>query len=381
MRAHCFRLFAVVIPLVLCGGCAVRQSGSYRVVKSGSVHYLLTPAFQGDLSHPGRDLRVRVAGVARPGAGGCAIAGIPEFTLTRRGSAVEVKVSTAELFAGGGTIRAFRGVFLRFRTELASLEESGCLVPGGGRAVSERVAESLPAPLMEAQYYAWGYDPFRGYCEVHPGMRLHAQRPLLERGPDGKERLVRIDRAVYEVSRRGGEGLGFRLEEKAGTEAAMPGLERMNRPFYRFFYFIKFKPGQDGSAQRSAVLLGAPGLNQLEQTTAKLWNDPDLTCSGALTAIDCFKSPNGQMVTPEVPVRINGKRALVSVNFTLLDVVRDHARWFGKGPFPAIEMRKTFRGRPAKVEFLSRETAAYGVPVSAGDRIEWKPAPAGTASR
>jgi hypothetical protein len=86
-------------------------------------------------------------------------------------------------------VRAYRGTFDRFRTELSRLEEQGCLKRGGGRAVAERVAESLPLPVMETLFYSFGYEPFRGYCEVHPDMRIHAQRAMLERGADGKDKF------------------------------------------------------------------------------------------------------------------------------------------------------------------------------------------------
>jgi hypothetical protein len=345
---------------------------SFRVAPIGGFPYLLPPDYT-DNNNPGRDISVRVDGVTAPlasrRASGCSIQ-VPQFSMAKaRGSSVIVRVRPADLFAGGGIVRAYRGAFDAFRTELSRLEERGCLKPGGGRVIAERVAESLPLPVMETLFYTYGYEPFRGYCEVHPDMRIHAQRALLARGPDGKERLVRIDRALYSVTREhGGEGLRFHLSERSGTEAALPGIDELRQPFYRFFYHIKFND-LSGKPQRTAVLLGAGSLRVLEQTTASLWKDPDLTC-GRLTGIDCVKSPAGQIVTAEVPVRLNGKRTVIPVSFTIGDVLRDRQALRPGKPVPKLELRRQYRGRLARVEFLTPEPV-LGLPLRSGDRLDW----------
>ena len=372
MRKWRLRLVLACLSVLLWSGCATRRQ-TFRVVPIGGTSYLLPPDYR-DNKDPGHEIVVKVSGVAKSTASkqasGCAI-DVPQFSMARpRGGNVVVHVRPQDLFAGGGVVRAYRGTFDRFRTELSRLEQEGCLRPGGGRAVAERVAESLPLPVMETLFYSYGYEPFRGYCEVHPDMRIDAQKALLEPGPDGKEKLVRIDRALYAVRREeGGEGLRFQLDKRTGTEAALPGLVQLHKPFYRFFYHIKFND-LSGTPQRTAVLLGADSLQKLEQTTASLWKDPDLTC-GRLTDIDCVKSPVGQIVTAQVPVRLNGKREVIPVSFTIGDVLRDHQAMRPGKPAPTFELQREYRGRLARVEFLTRQPV-LNVPIRSGDRLKWK---------
>ncbi len=372
MRRWRLRLMLACLSVLLWSGCATRRQ-TFRVVPIGGTSYLLPPDYR-DNKDPGREIVVKVSGVgmrtASTRASGCAI-DVPQFSMARpHGGSVTVRVRPSDLFAGGGVVRAYRGTFDQFRAELSRLEEEGCLRTGGGRTVAERVAESLPLPVMETLFYSYGYEPFRGYCEVHPDMRIHAQKALLEPGPDGKEKLVRIDRALYAVGREaGGEGLRFRLDKRAGTEAALPGLDQLHKPFYRFFYHIKFND-LSGKPQRTAVLLGADSLRTLEQTTARLWKDPDLTC-GRVTGIDCVKSPVGQIVTAEMPVRLNGKQDVIPVSFTIGDVLRDRQAMRPGKPAPPFELRREYRGRLARVEFLTREPV-LSLPIRSGDRLEWK---------
>lgn len=373
------RFLLLCLSVLLWSGCAARHQ-TFRVVPISGTHYLLPPDYK-DNTNPGRDLTVRVKGVAAPGArqnAACSF-GVPQFSVRPLGaSGVMVQVKPNDLFAGGGVVRAYRGSFDRFRTELSRLEERGCLKPGGGRAVAERVAESLPLPVIETLFYTFGYEPFRGYCEVHPDMRIHAQRAVLERGPDGKEKLVRIDRSLYSVGREpGGESLRFALSKRAGTQADLPGLDRFRQPFYRFFYHIKFND-LSGRPVRTAVVLGAESLRKLEETTAALWKDPDLTC-GRAQGIDCLRSPEGLIVTPEVPVRLNGKEAIIPVSYNISDVFVDRrVVHYGQAP-PPFELRRAYRGRMARVEFLTTDPV-LNLPLRSGDSLAWR-AGTGAAKR
>ncbi len=357
---------AALIALLIASGCASRQSGHYRVARVGGANYLLPPVYKENLKRPEREITVRVNNVLVRQAG-CKVE-MDEFILRPRGSGVHVVVRPVALFSGGSTIRSFRASFETLRGELAKLEEQGCLKPGAGRTVAEAVAESLPIPVMETLFYSYGYDPFHGYCEVHPGMRIHAQRALLEKDASGKDKLTRIDRALYAVGRQpGGDGLRFAIEKREGSEASIPGLDQLNSSFSRFFFHIKFN-NLEGKPQRTAVVMGASTLPRLQEVTNRLWKDADLTCSQA-SGFDCVKSPAGQIVTAEVPVRLNGKPTTIPVSFTINDVLRDRKLAKAGGPPPPIELRRMFRGKLTKVEFQAKD---YSLPVTAGDRLDVK---------
>jgi hypothetical protein len=138
MRHRRRLLVALILQVFLWCGCAMRGPGFYRVVKIHDTHYLIPPGHAEDPERRAAEFQVRVDGVARHSEANCTV-NLREFALyPGRGGRVNVDVRPADLFAAGGTVRAYRAAFGRFRGELSRLEEEGCLKPGAGCGIWNR---------------------------------------------------------------------------------------------------------------------------------------------------------------------------------------------------------------------------------------------------
>jgi len=79
-------------------------------------------------------------------------------------------------------------------------------------------------------------------------------------------------------------------------------------------------------------------------------------------------------VTPEVPVRLNGKEEVIPVSFTIGDVLRDRQVVRQSQAAPPLELSRQYRGRLARVEFLTPQPL-LNLPLRSGDRLSWSAAP------
>src|SRR2546427_10009139 len=117
---------ATCIVLLACTACAVHKPQTYRLARQGTV--LIPPGVAtSDLAK-----RTFMADVA---PGGVCDSGIVGIAFRRRKGRLQVTVNRAELETQpSGGLAAWT----------SSLESQGCLSPGAGMKLAERIAESLP---------------------------------------------------------------------------------------------------------------------------------------------------------------------------------------------------------------------------------------------
>ena len=112
---------------------------------------------------------------------------------------------------------------------------------------------------------------------------------------------------------------------------------------------------------RSAALLSAVSIDELDRLTEQLLTEPDSVCDGVST--HCTAFPEACSVSLEIEISVNGAARLVPWTSVLADVVERHRH---------VELFRPYVGRLAPVEIDSRDPSALRIPLLPGDRVKWR---------
>jgi hypothetical protein len=127
---------------------------------------------------------------------------------------------------------------------------------------------------------------------------------------------------------------------------------------HRLFYQVLVNKKSD---VRSAVLLSAASIDELDRLTTKLLSEPDSVCGGVST--HCTAFPEACTASLEIQIVVNRAPRTVVWGSTLTGVAGNHRR---------IEMSRPYLGRLTPVEIDSRDPETLRVPLLPGDRIKWR---------
>jgi len=299
-----------------------------------------------------------------------------EFALEWVGgeeSSVAVNVRLGALFPEGAYDNVARGLFEDFRVAVERLElEKGCLAPGGSRKVAERVAESLPLPLMDVIYYRGGYDVWKGYVELRPGVRLVQQAVAEKRDRDSK---VDVQTATFDVvaAERGSSVRVVRSQE-GGAADLIIDLASPNAAPGRLFLHVTFVGQPSNIPERAAVLMRASDLGLLKQGSESLWKDAWAACSGHVNEkpAECTVIPSRAVVGPEFRVILNGKPSYVTVG-TSVNAILSKQKGFNRRKYLArLKVERMYAGRPLRVLPRNKtDETILGLPLAPDDRLSW----------
>lgn len=343
-------------------GCAPK---AYRVAGNGGLYFLYPPGHKAPRGEPLPPVRLPLdRGQA------CRVAG--------KALALERGVVTARLQSVIGSSynqEALRDSWEEFRAGLGKLEEEGCLRPGDARSILEQVAERVPNLAQETIYFRYGFNRWRSYLDLQPGLVINVQWALARGGePAGADlQDLNVGMRRYRVTpREASSGIRLVRGEESVTAGevpreGVPELERAGMPHYRLFFLTKFLKIA-GQPERSAALVGVPRMQDLRETTARFLEDADAACQGKFASPppDCIAVDRRISFVPEVGVEVNGRAEFVNLGTDLATVLRAH-----KAP-GAFTLERLCGSRYCQVLFPAGDPNALRVPLLAGDRVRFQ---------
>jgi hypothetical protein len=127
---------------------------------------------------------------------------------------------------------------------------------------------------------------------------------------------------------------------------------------HRLFYQVLVSKKAD---IRSAVLLSAASIDELDRLTGQLLTEPDSVCDSSST--HCTAFPEACSVSLEIEIVVNGARRSVPWSSVLADVIERHRH---------VELYRPYTGRLAPVEIDPTDPSAFRLPLLPGDRVKWR---------
>ncbi len=344
-----FLLAALVVVLAGCG-----PARSYRIIRINGVPGIAPPVYHDGARH----LKLTVTGVRSDAPGQCAIRS-RDFRLDWAGQAAVVFIDLETLFPQGAYDEVAHGSFEAFRIQLETLEKrDGCLRPGGGRMIAQRIAESLPVPFQDVAFYRNRYNPYRTWVDLEPGMRLLRQSVVQDGNGSGSPSSVASEYKL--LDRPDSAGVRF--------DSAPDGAPDL--PFQRLFLRTTFNGERAAGSEQYATLVSAPDLRTMDEITAKFDENPAAVCDARPSPCTVF--PNRVTMVPEIPVRARDTLVYVDPVSSVGDVL--HRVYQKEPPKRAVEtltVERPFAGGYARIDLKRAGDLALRVPVVAGDRLHW----------
>ena len=125
---------------------------------------------------------------------------------------------------------------------------------------------------------------------------------------------------------------------------------------HRLFYQVLLNKKAD---IRSAVLLSASSIDELDRFTEQLMREPDSVCGGVST--HCTAFPEACTASLEIEIVVNGAPRTVLWGSVLADFVERHRH---------VELFRPYIGQLAPVEIDPRDHEALRLPLLPGDHIK-----------
>jgi hypothetical protein len=365
-----------LLPLLCALGCAPRAA---------RLRYELTPE---RLTPPPGRLPVEVRGVAGPNwkADRCtARAGV--LALQWRGPRAVLEVP-----AGGREVNDPR-VLEQFRTQVAHLEDTGCLGPAGAARVLDTLACALDLPPSMIYFARYGVYYDTAAVDIEPQFRLKVVGPLLAPGvkelkveakiPDKpgpiqatvSPGLEGYETSYYAVRRAGADGVTLRLESVeqnrvgAITRVSKPAGFTLNPPANAWHFRLLFLR-RVSKSDRDITLLGAPDRRTLTEASQRIETAADsLEACRAERAAWCLAVPTLSAVTPELLVKVNGKPVSVGVGGNVAEAV-------GKAGAPrqvaaSLRVLRPWRGKMIPIITETRPELMLRLVLIGGEEIRY----------
>jgi len=355
-------------------GCAVRQT--YRLIAQGGGRVLIPPG----VSKPDVGQRTFTAGIAA-GRGSCAPAE-GAIAIQPRHGRVRVTVTRDPLLKQpAGWLSAFA----------AQAESQGCIAPGEGLKLAERIVESLPLDPRAAWRLLHADDRQTGYVDLGPETRLQVVSPILREGapPDAPildtssltdegnrltltlkstPNLVGYETAWYAIQPKAGQ-IGFAIAPLSAEKhiqgkvepAAAPATNYLKFEPRAAYYRLFYKADQGEVVE---VVLAAATRAELDRQTRTFSSDPAL-CAQVPTQA-CVVIPKRVALNPFLAITVNGSETTVPVGATVRA-----ATHLERVP-PDLKVYKLYAGKPVPVEFDRASPEILGLVLSGGEQISWK---------
>ena len=313
---------AVAAHLALVGGCAARRTRLQYVLTAQT---LAPPAVK---TPP----RVRNVGGAIRTSGACEVERGPLSLRWRRRDAI--------LHLGPGPASAHLS---EFRNEILRLEDTGCIVEGGGERVLRAVASSLKLPSREIYHARFGAYAQPGQIDLDANFRLKTVGPLLTPGAAADEvkveatipeqfgaitvkldsRLVGFETAYYELRTVPEGGVRVTLvsvtQSRQGqkTTAAKPSGFAINIPGDKRYLRLIFMRNDEGESREIALLAAESrsGLNAARRRIEAASGSPE-ACHAEQNVL-CVSPPRLSIITPELGVMVKGEPVYVPLGGTV----------------------------------------------------------------
>jgi len=223
-------------------------------------------------------------------------------------------------------------------------------------------SEDIPFPDVLGRYTGVG----AGWVELRPEIELRIENAYFREGAPkrGLANFLGTEIARYHVLSTGALeqiAVQSRLEQRPADQPPVQQLlsESQNRyRHHRLFYQVLLNKKTD---VRSAVLLSAESMDELDRFTEQLMSDPESVCGGVST--HCTAFPEACTASLEIQIVVNGRYRTVLWGSSLADVTQNHRR---------IELSRLHMGALAPVRIDPRDREALRLPLLPGDHIKWR---------
>jgi len=205
-----------------------------------------------------------------------------------------------------------------------------------------------------------------GWVELRPQIELRVENAYFREGTPkrGLANFLGTEIARYQVLATGRLeqiALQSRVAQRPADQPPVQQLLSESQKRYqhhRLFYQVLVNKKAD---IRSAALLSAVSIDELDRLTEQLLTEPDSVCDGVST--HCTAFPEACSVSLEIEISVNGAARLVPWTSVLADVVERYRH---------VELFRPYVGRLAPVEIDSRDPSALRIPLLPGDRVKWR---------
>jgi hypothetical protein len=272
----------------------------------------------------------------------------------------------------------------------AELESDGCVAPGSGIKLAERIADAVPLDLNES--FRLLHSP---QLDIISDMRIQVVSPIV------KQAAAAADPALASIESRS-SGLAVALKSTSdlvGYETAFyavqpndggPGVkvvalyadvhegskvERRPTPainYFRFppdagFYRVFYETQRTDYA---AVIVAARTTADLERR-CRLLETSATSCEQLDTQL-CVNVPKQVAINGLLPVIANGTESLVNWRTTVGGLVRMTGERSPNSVLPRLTILKQYEGKPVRVEFDQASPAILNLILTGGEIVSWK---------
>jgi hypothetical protein len=342
---------AILFALVACSGCAVHKPQTYRLAGQGTAAVLLPPGVAArDLAQRKVTADIGVGGAPCPPA-----AGVVAMRVRKSWAVITVKRDTL-LKQPPGWLSDWT----------AELESQGCLAPGGGLKLADRIVEALPLDPKAAFRLLYAST-----ADIGPRIRLQVVSPIAVKSTAN---LIGYETAWYAVQPKA-KGIGFTIAPLYAERHISGEPERRPQPatnYFQFpadaaFYRLFFKAEQ---SEFTALAIAAHTPAELEQRFKILEAGP-ASCA-RLNGELCATIPKLVAVNPFLPVTVNGTEIPVRLGATVDEAIRTAGERRPNAVLPRLAVLKPYNGRPTAVEFDRASAAILSMILIGGEVLSWK---------
>ena len=274
----------------------------------------------------------------------------------------------------------------------AEIESHGCLAPGDGLKLAERIAESLPLNPDAAFHLLHASDR---QVDIGLETRLQVVSPILREGAapgagiprpfatseNGTNltltltaNLIGYETAWYAVEPKADQ-IGFAIAPLYAERNIQGETERRQQPATNYlqfpaeaaFYRVFYKADQ---TKFTALIIAARTRVQLEQLTKTL--DTGTASCKKVSSELCVAIPKGVAINPFLAVTVNGSEVMVTWESTVRGAIRQAGEQEPEEVLPHLAVYKLYRGRPVVVEFDRSSPAILDLLLSGGEIISWR---------
>jgi hypothetical protein len=356
-------------------GCGSRAPETYRLLPKA-----LVPPGVATPELATRTITVEL----QKGTAGCSRASQP-MEVRRRGNGVRVTVTAADL---NGKPPGW------LRDWATGQESKGCIAPGEGLKLGERIVESMPLDSMAA--FRLMHASSASYVDLGPENRLQVDSPILRDGaaPDAKvlesakvsqgdtpydlrvevkttADVVGFETAWYAI-RPKERGVGFQVAPLYAESHIQGTVDRRAEPRVNYFRFRPeaafFRTFYRGD--RTIILVSAPTPAELDRETEALKKDGGACAT--FPAETCVLLPQNVGMNPHIAVTVNGKEVMVRVGASVRVALVAAGERNPEPLVPRLTVRKLYAGRPAPVQFDPADRGILNLILVGGEEISWK---------
>lgn len=222
-------------------------------------------------------------------------------------------------------------------------------------------SKDTPFPEVLGRYTNVGPD----WVELRPQIELRVENAYFREGAPkrGLANFLGTEIARYRMLPAGALeqiAVQSRLPQRPADQPPVQQLLSESQRRYRYhrlFYQVLLNQKAD---IRSAVLLSASSIDEMDRLTKLLLSEPASVCGSVST--HCTAFPEACTASLEIEIVVNGVPRTVLWGSVLAGVAEHHRR---------VELFRTYLDRLAPVEINLRDPEALRVPLLPGDRVKW----------